>query len=184
MSMASLYLAAAAAAGEAAEKKGGLPQLNVETFPSQIFWLIVSLVVLFLLMSKVALPRIATVLEERADAVSSDLDQAEEFKRKAAEAEAAYDQALADARAKAQEIAAAKRAEIQQQVDAATAKADAEIAARTAEGEKRIAAIEESAATAVKEVAGETAVAIVEAILPEAADATALQAAVQNRLGG
>ena len=96
MATTSLLAAAAAAAGEA--PKGGLPQLDTTTFASQIFWLIVSMVVLFWLMKNLALPRIASVLEERADAIADDLDKAEEFKRKAEEAEAAYEQALVDAR--------------------------------------------------------------------------------------
>ena len=60
MSMASLYAAAAAAGDGAEHAKGGLPQLNIETFPSQIFWLVVTLVVLFYLLSKIALPPGAT----------------------------------------------------------------------------------------------------------------------------
>ena len=183
--MKSSILAFAASAAEAgAEKSGGLPQLNFETFGTQIFWLLVSIVVLFLLMSRVALPRIASVLEERADAIASDLDQAEEYKRKAEEAEQAYEQALADARAKAQEIAAETRAEIQKDVDTAMAKADAEISARTAEGEKRIAEIRESAMASVEQVASETAEAVIEAVMPGSADAGAIKSAVQTRLGG
>ena len=161
----------------------GLPQLDFNTFPSQIFWLLVAIVALYYLMSKIALPRIASVLEERADAIADDLDRAEEFKRKAQEAEAAYDQALADARAKATAIAAETRAEIQKDVDAAMAKADAEIAARTAEGEKRIAEIRDSALQSVEQVAEETAVAVVEAIMPGIADDKAVKAAVRDRLG-
>ena len=176
-------LAVAASAADKAAGSGGLPQLDTTTFPSQIFWLIVTLVALFWLMSKIALPRIASVLEERADAIADDLDKAEEFKRKAEEAEAAYDQALADARAKAHAIAAETRAEIQKEVDAAIAKADAEIAARTAEGEKRIAEIRESARTSVAEVANETAIAVVDAVMPGVADADALKAAVSGELG-
>jgi F-type H+-transporting ATPase subunit b len=172
-----------AAHGEAAAHGSGLPQLNIETFPSQIFWLIVAFLVLYWLMSKVALPRIASVLEERADAIAGDLDRAEELKRKAEEAEAAYRQALADARAKAQAIAAETRAEIQKEVDAATARADAEISARTAEGEKRIAEIRESAIASVREVAEETAVAVVERVMPGVADEPAVRQAVQARLG-
>ena len=72
----SILAAAAAAADGAGKASGGLPQLNITTFPSQIFWLVVTLVVLFLLLSKVALPRIASVLEERADAIADDLDAA------------------------------------------------------------------------------------------------------------
>ena len=179
-----LALLASESATAAEHGSGGLPQLNIESFGTQIFWLVVGMVVLFWLMSKVALPRIASVLEERADAIASDLDQAEEYKRKAEEAEAAYEQALADARGRAQEIAGETRAEIQKDVDAAIAKADAEIAARTAEGEKRIAEIRESAMAAVDEVATETAQAVIEAIMPDMADAGAVRAAVQNRLGG
>ena len=87
----------------------GLPQLNFETWPSQVFWLIVALLVLYYLMSRIALPRIASVLEERADAIAGDLDRAEELKRKAEEAERAYKQALADARSNAQAIAAVEQ---------------------------------------------------------------------------
>ena len=185
MVTASFLAATAAAAAEGAEHgSGGLPQLNFSSFPSQIFWLVVAMVVLFLLMSRVALPRIGSVLEERADAIADDLDRAEEFKRKAEEAEEAYQQALADARAKAQEIAAETRAEIQKDVDAEITKADAEISARAAEGEKRIAEIRDSAMASVEEVANEAGLAVVEAILPDAADAGAVKAAIQSRLGG
>ena len=160
----------------------GLPQLDFASYPSQIFWLIVAFIVLYLLLSRIALPRISTILEERADAVADDLDRAEEFRRKAEVAEEQYQQALRDARARAQEIAAANRAEIQKQVDAATAKADAEIAARAAESEKRIKEIRDSAMASVEQVAQETALAVVEAVMPEAADQAAVDKAVQQRL--
>jgi F-type H+-transporting ATPase subunit b len=171
------------AAAQAEAHGGGLPQLNIETFPSQIFWLIVAFFALYWLMSKVALPRIAGALEERADAIASDLDRAEELKRKAEEAEAAYRQALADARANAQAIAAETRAEIRKEIEAAMAKADAEIAARAAEGEQRIAEIRESAMQSVAQVAEETAVAVVDRLMPGIAEDKAVQAAVRARLG-
>ena len=164
------------------EHSGGMPQLNFESWPSQIFWLVVSLVVLFLILKNVALPRIAAGLEERSDAIEDDLDRAAEFRKKAEEAEAAYEKALADARAKAQEIAQATRDENQAEVDEAIAKADADIAARAAEGEKRIAEIRANAMTAVEEVAGETAEAVIASIAPELADGKAARAAVASRM--
>jgi F-type H+-transporting ATPase subunit b len=176
-------LAPDAAHAAAEHGSSGLPQLDFTSFPSQIFWLAVIVLVLFQLMSKVALPRIASVLEERADAIADDLDRAEEFKRKAADAEAAYHEALAEARSRAQAIAAEARGEIQKEVDAALAKADAEISARTAESEKRIREIRDSAKAAVAEVATETAGAIVDAVLPELMDADAVKSAVSARLG-
>jgi len=172
-----------AAQAAAEHGSGGLPQLDFTSFPSQIFWLAVIVFVLFQLMNKVALPRIASVLEERADAIADDLDRAEEFKRKAADAEVAYQQALAEARTKAQAIAAEARAEIQKDVDAAMAKADAEISARTAESEKRIREVRDSAKVAVAEVATDTAGAIFDAVMPDLMDADAVKAAVKARLG-
>ena len=170
--------------GAEAAGSGGLPQLDFSTWPSQIFWLAIALLVLYQLMSKVALPRISSVLEERADAIADDLDRADEFRRKAEEAEQTYERALADARAKAQGIAAETRAEIQKEVDAEIARADAEIAARAQESERRIAEIRENAMSAVEEVAGDTAVEVVRAILPEAAgDDEVIRDAVRAEIG-
>jgi F-type H+-transporting ATPase subunit b len=166
------------------EHSGGMPQLNTSTFGSQIFWLVVSMLVLFFILKTVALPRIAGGLEERSDAIEDDLDRAAEFRKKAEEAETAYDKALADARSKSQEIAQKTRDEIQKDVDAAIARADAEIAARASEGEKRIGEIQESALKAVEEVAGDTAEAIVEALAPEMADAKAIRSSVSDLVKG
>ena len=176
--------AAAHGGEEVVEHAGGMPQLNFDSYGSQIFWLVVSLVVLFFILKTVALPRIAGGLEERSDAIEDDLDRAAEFRKKAQEAEAAYDKALADARAKAQEIAQKTRDEIQAQVDEAIAKADAEIAAKTAEGEKHIDEIRASALEAVEQVASETAGAVVEAVVPGMADEAAAKAAVAAAMKG
>lgn len=166
-----------------AEEAAGLPQLDIATFGNQIFWLVVTLVVLYLVLSRVALPRIAAVLSDRQGAVTGDLMAAEEFKHKAREAEAAYDKALADARHEAQAIVAQNRAEIQAQLDAAIAKADAEIAARTAESETRIREIRASADSDARQVARDVTAELVAAFGGKADDA-AISAAVDGRMKG
>lgn len=161
----------------------GMPQLDFSTFPNQIFWLIVTLVVIYLVLSRVALPRIGAVLAERRGTITNDLTAAEDLKLQAVEAEKAYQQSLADAKAEAQKIVAAARAEIQGELDAATAHADAEIAARTAESEKRISAIRESATASVNEVARDVAAEIVR-VMGSNPDAAAIEAAVSERVKG
>ena len=168
----------------AAESAPGMPQLDFSTFPNQIFWLIVTLVVLYLVLSRIALPRIATVLSERHGAIQRDLDKAEEMKRSAIAAENTYNKALADARAKANDIVNEAKSEIQKDLDKAIAKADLEIAAKAVESEKAISAIRDSAVQSVEEVANITANNIVDAILPEAADTKTIKAAVAARLKG
>lgn len=182
---------AAAGHGEASlgaevlhEAEAGMPQLNPEFFPNLIFWLIVSIVLLYMILSRVAIPRITSVLAERSDAISGDLETAQLYKRRAEEAEAAYNAALAKARDEAHKIAADKKAEVGKEVDALMAKADAEISAKTAESEKRIAEIRDNAAKSVEEVAREAALEIVSAIAPKAADAENVNKAVASRLKG
>lgn len=162
----------------------GLPQLDFSTWDSQILWLAVALVVLFLLMSRIALPRIAGTIEDRADAIADDLDRAADLRRRAELAEAAYELRLAEARAEAARIAAATRAEMQRDLDAAIARADEEIAAKVADSERRIAAIRAGAPASIRQVALGAAEAVVAALLPSAADAAAIEAAVTARLGG
>jgi F-type H+-transporting ATPase subunit b len=166
--------------GEAAV---GMPQLDFSTWPNQIFWLLVTLVVIYFVLSRIALPRIGAVLADRKSTITNDLAAADELKQKAVEAEKAYNDALAAARTEAAKIVAAAKAEIQKDLDAATALADAEIAAKAAESEKTIAEIRDGAASAVAEVARDTAAELV-AALGGQADAKTVTAAVTARLKG
>ncbi|MEM1373152.1 MAG: F0F1 ATP synthase subunit B' [Pseudomonadota bacterium] len=175
-------MADAPAAAEAASS-GGMPQLDFSNYPNQIFWLLVTLAVIYFILSRVALPRIGGVLAERAGTITNDLAAAEELKLRAEEAEAAYEKALNDARSKAQKIAAKTKADIQAQLDKELAKADAAIAAKAAESEAAIAAIRDTAVTSVKEVASDAAAEIVNT-LGGATDAKAVAAAVDARMKG
>ena len=173
---------AASGAHEAASAPG-MPQLDISTFPNQIFWLVVTLVAIYLILSRVALPRIGAILAERQGVITSDIATAEDLKAKAVEAEAAYNQALTDARAEAQRIVAEARAEIQADLNKAIAQADEEISAKAAESEKAIAGIRAGALEAVQEVATATAGELVTA-LGGTADGAAIDSAVQTRMKG
>lgn len=161
----------------------GLPQLCVDWIPNQVFWLLVALVVLYFILSRIALPRIGAVLAERKGTITNDLAAAEELKQKALAAEAAYNEALATARSEAAKIVAAAKAEIQRDLDEATAKADAEIAARAKEAEAKLAEIRAGAEEAIETVAKDTAQELV-GYLGGAADASAVSAAISARLKG
>ncbi|SMC62116.1 F0F1 ATP synthase subunit B' [Primorskyibacter flagellatus] len=170
-------------AAHGADAAPGMPQLDFSTFSNQIFWLMVTLVVIYFVLSRIALPRIAAVLAERQGAITNDLTAAEDLKRQAVEAEETYNKALADARAEAQKIVAEAKEEIQAELDVQIAKADAEIAAKSAESEKAIAEIRATAMENVEVVAKDTAGEIVRA-LGGKADASTVDAAVNNRIKG
>ncbi len=161
----------------------GMPQLCFDWFPNQIFWLLITLVVIFFVLTRIALPRIAAVLAERQGTITNDIAAAEELKLKAQEAEAAYDKALADARAEAGKIAEETRAAIQADLDKELARADEEISAKTAESEAAIADIRAGSEASVREVAADVAKDIVAALGGEA-KAADVTAAIKSRMGG
>jgi F-type H+-transporting ATPase subunit b len=161
----------------------GMPQLCADWIPNQIFWLVVTLVVIFFVMSRIALPRIGAVLAERSGTITNDIAAAEELKQKAVEAEAAYDKALADARTAANEIVVAAKADIQKELDSELAKADKKIAAKTAESEAAIGEIRAGAVKSVTAVAKDTAKELV-AALGGSVDAKTVTAAINARMKG
>jgi F-type H+-transporting ATPase subunit b len=175
--------AATAEAGHEAAK-AGMPQLDFSTFPNQIFWFVVAFFLLYLMISRIVLPRIGAILDERSGIIGKDLADAARMKEEAVQAEADYNKALTEARTNAQRIGAEAKAEIQKTIDAELAKADAEIAAQSAEAERHIRGIREGAMKSVEDVAKETARAVVAAILPGVADDKAVDAAVAARLKG
>src|SRR6185437_16624527 len=80
-----------------------MPQLDVSTFPTQLFWLLISFVLLYLLMARLGLPRVGHILTQRRGRIDGDLEKAGQMKAEAEAVIAAYERALAEARAQAQQ---------------------------------------------------------------------------------
>ena len=114
------------------------PPFDSSTFPSQLLWLAITFAILYYLMAKVALPRIAGILEDRRDRIASDLDMAERLRSDSEEALAGYERALAQARAKAHGIAEAARGEAKAAADAQRAEIEADLEKKLGSAEARI----------------------------------------------
>lgn len=134
-----------------------MPQFDPEWFASQLFWLIVTFTALYFVLSRVALPRIAQVLEERQDKVDDDLAKAERLKEEAEEVHQAYEQTLADARAEAQKALKETADQIAREQSAHHETLTAELQQKTREAEERIAAAKTEAIDELRTVAGEVA---------------------------
>ena len=109
-----------------AEHSGGFPPFDQTTFPSQIFWLVVTFAFLFVVLWRMAGPRIQGAIALRRDAINKDLDEAARQRDEAEAAGAAYQTALSNARSRARELAEENRKRIVGEIEAAKAKADAE----------------------------------------------------------
>ena len=134
-----------------------MPQLDASTFVSQLFWLAVTFVVLYFVMSKLIVPRIADVLQDRQARIDDDLEKAEELRNEAASVLEAYEKTVADGRAQAQTIL--REASLQNDKAAADRQAalGEQLAQQTAEAETRINAAREEALANIRTVAAETA---------------------------
>lgn len=115
-----------------------MPQLDISTYASQLFWLVVCFGVLYVLLSRLALPRIATALEERRDRIADELDQAAQMKSQSEEVLAAYEALLAESRERAHALAQETRHKLQQEAEAQRQKLDAELREKVADAEARI----------------------------------------------
>lgn len=153
---ASMLLAGPAmAAGDAGGAK--LPQLDLQTYPSQIFWLIISFLVLYFLVSKVAVPRISDVLEERQERIEDDLDKAEILKKEADLVRAEYEKALTEARDKAHAATREAQEAAAKSGAAAEAEAHQKVATMLKDAEARIGAARTEAIGNVRAVARDVA---------------------------
>src|SRR5712671_5787968 len=143
------------------EHGGGFPPFQKDTFASQLLWLAIFFVALYLIASKLALPRVGSIIADRRSRISGDLDEAARMKDAADAAIASYEKALADARARAQAIAAQTRDKLNAEAEANRKELEAKLHGRLAEAEKSIAATKSSAMANVRGIAHEAAAAIV-----------------------
>lgn len=168
------------AAASAAEGGASMPQLDPSTYPSQLFWLVVTFAILFLLMWKVALPRVGTTIEARERKIRDDLERAEALKSDIAGVEESIDKILSDARSEAQETLRKASDKISADIAKKQEKLDADIAKQIAEAEERIAADRKQALDNIREVAEEVAAAAVEKVIGETPDKKTVSAAVDS----
>jgi F-type H+-transporting ATPase subunit b len=159
-----------------------VPQLDVSTFAPQLVWLAITFVVLYLLMSKLGLPRVDAIIEARRKRLDDDLARAAEIKAEAEAVIAAYQRTLAEARAQAQgaikertDRFAAEAALRQRQLAEA-------LAEQTRAAEQEIGAAKERAFTEIRNVAVDVARSVTEKLTGSAADEANLAPAVDRAL--
>lgn len=161
---------------------GGFPPFDSHTFGSQLLWLAIAFGALYWLMAKVALPRVAAILEERGRRVSEDLDEAAKLKSQTDAAIQAYEKALADAKARAQAIAAETRDKLAAETDAKRKALEGDLNAKLEAAERQIVDGKAKAMQNVRGIAVDAASAIVERLAGKAPSTTEVEAAVSSTL--
>lgn len=157
-----------------------MPQFNPEVFAPQLVWLSITFLALYLLMSKLVLPRINGILAQREDRIDGNLQRAEALREEAAQVLAAYQKAIADARAQAQGALAKAAADIAAETAAREAEFARKMADQTAAAEAGIRAAKNQALADVRGIAAEVAALMAGKITGTAVDAHAVVQAVDG----
>jgi F-type H+-transporting ATPase subunit b len=165
-----MFVTAALAAEEAAhgaghEGGGAFPPFDPTYFASQLFWLALSFGLFYLFMSRVVIPRLGGIIENRRGRIAHDIDEANVMKSEADAAIAAYEQELSTARSKANEIGGKARDDAKAAAEAERVRIEGSIVAKMQSAEKRIGDIKAKALGNVDAIAADTAEQIVSQLL-------------------
>jgi len=172
------------ASGAAQAAGGGMPQLNFHDFAPQIVWLVITFVVLYLVMSKLAIPAIDDTLSKRQAAIQSDLDAAEKASEDTRALVAAYEKRLADAREEARRLHREQAEADSAATSARLAELGSTLNARIDEAEKRIAGQRAQVLESLEDMAHDIAADVYAKLAGQPADAGALKAKVAAAKGG
>ena len=134
-----------------------MPQFDVTTFSSQIFWVVIIFVLLYFIMARFALPRVAEVMEERQDKIDDDLSKAERLKNEAETVLAEYEKAIAEARSEAGKLMQAASDAITEEQAKRQTELNSDLNQRTLEAERRIGEAKRAALDNIRNVAAEAA---------------------------
>jgi F-type H+-transporting ATPase subunit b len=161
---------------------GEFPPFNTATYPGQLIWLALTFGLLYYMMAKVIVPRMAGLIENRRVRIASDLDDAAAMRQRAEAAGAAYETSMTEARNKAKVIAQETRDTLTAESDARRKALEADLATRIAESEATIRARTDEAMASVRGIAADTAAAIVERLTGRAPDPSVIAAATNRTL--
>jgi F-type H+-transporting ATPase subunit b len=169
--------------GGAHEGGGAFPPFDSSTFGSQLIWLALAFGALYLLMSKVALPRVSRILDERHGKITADLDEAARLKSQTDAAISSYEKALSDARANAQAIAGETRDKLQAETDTRRKALEADLNVKLEAAERQIVEGKTRAMQNVRGIAADATAAIVQQLVGRTPSTDEVDAAVARTLG-
>jgi F-type H+-transporting ATPase subunit b len=163
---------------------GGFPPFDSSTFASQLVSLAIAFVALYLIVSRIALPRVGSVIDARQNAIEGDLAAAQKLKDESDAALKAYESELAAARARAQAISNETREKLNAASEVERKGLEEKLSARLADAEKQIAATREAAMRNVRGIAADAAGAIVQRLTGTLPDGKTVNSAVDASLKG
>jgi F-type H+-transporting ATPase subunit b len=159
-----------------------MPQLDITTFPTQLIWLAITFLVLYLVMRAVGLPRVGEVIAARRARIDGDLEKAQQLKNETEAVISAYEKALTEARAQAQVSLRETTEQLNAQSAERQRKVVEELAKETAAAERRINEAKQQALGSLRDIAIEATREAAEKLTGTALDAGRAASAVDGAM--
>jgi len=145
--------------------EAGMPQLNPEFWTAQIFWLILIFSFLYVIISKIFLPKITYSIENRKSRVVNDLDEAQKLKESAEKKLNEYNKIIEESKKEAKKIIEDNRKKLDRDIVSKKQKFNDEIEKEIVAAEKEIIDLKKTSISNINNIAAETSVEVIKQII-------------------
>ena len=160
--------------------EAGMPQLNPEYWFSQIFWLIIFFIILYLAVSKIYLPKIKNNLDNREKKIRDDLGQAKDLKELSEKKNVEYLQLIEKAKKKIEKNIADSKIEIADKIEKKRENIENEIEVEITKAQKEIAKLKIDSVSDIKKISEDLTSEILEKIIGDKLNNSSVKATVDQ----
>ena len=164
-----------------AAESGGMPQLNPEFWISQIFWLIITFGILFIVLTKVILPKISDNLETRKSQILENIETADKQKEASQKKIDEYERIILDSKLKAKSYFNEAREKILDDINKKRAALEKDLDEEIDEVEKELSDLKNKSGEKINKIAAETSAELIKELIGEEVNSSSIAAIVEDQ---
>ena len=164
-----------------AAESGGMPQLNPEFWISQIFWLIITFGILFIVLTKVILPKISDNLETRKSQILENIETADKQKEESQKKIEEYEKIILDSKLKAKSYFNEAREKILDDINKKRSALEKDLDKEISEVEKELSDLKNKSGEKINKIAAETSAELIKELIGEEVNSSSIAAIVEDQ---
>ena len=161
-------------------ESGGMPQLNPEFWVSQIFWLIITFGILYIVLSKIILPKININLEQRKSRISDNIEAADKQRKVSETKLKEYDEIISKSKSEAKNIFNQAREKALKDINAKKEILDKQINEEIKKAEDEISKLKQGAPEKITKIAIETSSELIKKLIGAEVNNSSISAIVDD----
>ena len=162
-------------------ESGGMPQLNPEFWVSQIFWLVLTFGLLYIILSKLILPKISDNLESRKSQILENIETAEKQREESEKKVKEFEKIILDSKIEAKNYFNEARQKILEDITIKKNSLDKDIDDEISAAEQEIKNLKTASSEKIKNIAIETSSELIKQLIGEEANNSSISAIVEEQ---